>query len=78
MLGIFRDFLSSADFFIFDFLEKFFQEYNMSDQARHVVGPDLGSNCLQRLSAEDTSSLRVKCFCGLSHIYITMKYICRK
>ena len=24
------------------------------DQARHVVGPDLGPNCLQRLSADDT------------------------
>ena len=23
------------------------------DQARHFVGPDLGPNCLQRLSAED-------------------------
>ena len=26
-----------------------------SDQARHFVGPDLGPNCLQRLSADDTS-----------------------
>ena len=25
------------------------------DQARHYVGPDLGPNCLQRLSADDTS-----------------------
>ena len=24
------------------------------DQARHLVGPDLGPNCLQRLSADDT------------------------
>ena len=23
------------------------------DQARHYVGPDLGPNCLQRLSADD-------------------------
>ena len=23
------------------------------DQARHFVGPDLGPNCLQRLSADD-------------------------
>ena len=29
------------------------------DQARHFVGPDLGSNCLQKLTAEDTSRLRV-------------------
>ena len=25
------------------------------DQARHFVGPDLGPNCLQRLSADDIS-----------------------
>ena len=25
------------------------------DQARHFVGSDLGPNCLQRLSADDTS-----------------------
>ena len=30
------------------------------EQARHCVGPDLGPNCLQRLSADDTSMLRVK------------------
>ena len=28
------------------------------DQARHDVGPDLGPNYLQRLSADDTSRLR--------------------
>ena len=27
-----------------------------SDQARQNVGPDLGPNCLQRLSTDDTSS----------------------
>ena len=26
-----------------------------SDQARHFVGPDLGLNCLQKLSSDDTS-----------------------
>ena len=30
------------------------------DQVQHFVGPDLGPNCLQRLSAEDTSGQRVK------------------
>ena len=25
------------------------------DQARHLVGPDLDPNCLQRLSADDSS-----------------------
>ena len=29
------------------------------DQARHFVGPDLGPNCLQRLSVDDTSRQRV-------------------
>ena len=29
------------------------------DQARQNVGPDLGPNCLQRLSADDTSRQRV-------------------
>ena len=28
-------------------------------QARHIVGPDLGSNCLQRLSAVNTCRQRV-------------------
>ena len=30
------------------------------DQARQNVGPGLGLNCLQRLSADDTSRQRVK------------------
>ena len=29
------------------------------DQARHFVRPDLGPNCLQRLSADDTRRQRV-------------------
>ena len=29
------------------------------DKARHFVGPDLSSNCLQRLSADDISRQRV-------------------
>ena len=28
-----------------------------SDQDQHFVGPDLDPNCLQRLSADDLSSL---------------------
>ena len=32
------------------------------DRARHKVGPDLGPNCLQRLSADGTSRLRVNLF----------------
>ena len=30
------------------------------DQARHIVGPDLGPNCLQKLSTDNTSRQRVK------------------
>ena len=30
------------------------------DQARQNVGPDLGPNCLQKLSAEDTRSQSIK------------------
>ena len=30
------------------------------DQDRRSVGPDLGPNCLQKLSADDTSRQRVK------------------
>ena len=30
------------------------------DQARHFVGPDLGPNCLEKLSADDTSRYKVK------------------
>ena len=32
----------------------------VSDQARHFVEPDLGPNCLQRLSADNKSEQRVK------------------
>ena len=31
-----------------------------SDQARHFVEPDLGPNCLQMLSVDDTGRQRVK------------------
>ena len=33
-----------------------------ADQARRFVGPDLGPKCLQRLSADNTSRLRVKIY----------------
>ena len=63
---ILHAFLSSADiFFNTNFFEKFFQEYHQSvkqfgsSQAPQNVGPDLGPNCLQRLSADDTSRQRV-------------------
>ena len=34
------------------------------DQARHIVGPDLGPNCLQKLSTDNTSRQRVKQECA--------------
>ena len=45
---------------LLNFFEKLFQKYHQSVkrfvldpyQDRHFVGPDLGSNCLQRLSAQ--------------------------
>ena len=45
--------LSSADFLQI----KFFRVSNSldPDQDQHFVGPDLGPNCLQRLSADDKS-----------------------
>ena len=50
-------------FFKINFFEKFFQEYHLSvnrldpNQVRYFVGLDLGANCLQRLSADDTRSM---------------------
>ena len=59
---IYHAFLSSADFFQDQLLLK--KKYVKNtirvsnsldpDQARRFVGPDLGPNCLQRLSADDT------------------------
>ena len=49
-------YLSSAGCFLeffLNFFKKFFQAD--PDQARHYVSPDLGPNCLQSLSADDTS-----------------------
>ena len=56
------NFLSSADFFHKDLYRITIRvAYSLDpDQARLFVGPDLGPNCLQRLSADDTSRHRVK------------------
>ena len=54
-------FLSSVDFFQNQLFRKNFKiTFKVSnrldpDQARHLVGPDLGPNCLQRILAKDTS-----------------------
>ena len=55
-----HDFLASADFFkIIFFKNSSRNTIKVSnslepDQARHVVRPDLGSICLQRLSADNS------------------------
>ena len=56
--------LSSADYFKISNFKKFFQDlYQIvsnsldPDQDQRFVGPDLGPNCLQRLSADGKSGL---------------------
>ena len=51
-MGNFHAYLLSDDFFKINFFEKFFQEYHLS--VKHFVGPDLGLNCLQKLSTDCT------------------------
>ena len=60
-LGNFSCFLSSADFFQNLLFRKILlgissecQRGKDPDHALHFVEPDLGPNCLQRLSADDT------------------------
>ena len=62
-LVIFHSFLSSADCFQNHLFRKILSVSNSldPDQAQHNVGPGLGPNCLQRLSADDKSGLRVNC-----------------
>ena len=45
------------------------------DQARHFVGPDLGPNCLQRLSADDTLGLSRYAISVSRYIAICAKHI---
>ena len=47
--------LLSGDFFQIDCFKKFFRVSNSLDldQDGHAVGPYLGPNCLQKLSADD-------------------------
>ena len=58
-------FLSSADFFQNQLFRKISFRNNIRvsnsldpDQARYLFGPDLGPNCLQRLSAVKASIVR--------------------
>ena len=45
------------------------------DQDRHSVGPDLGPNCLQRLSADDKSPLAKKDFKQQTQFHRVCLYI---
>ena len=60
-------FLSSADCFRNDYIRNTIRVSNSldPDQARQFVGPDLGPNCLKRLSAEADRFLLVHCLCKL-------------
>ena len=59
----FHDILSSADFFFskLTFSKNYYKNTIKvpnsfdPDRARHLIGSDLDPNCLQRLSADDTS-----------------------
>ena len=39
------------------------------DQAQHIVGPDLGPNCMQSLSAEGTNRQKVN-----PYLRVSMRY----
>ena len=58
--GYFCTFLSSADFFRINIFKNSFRNTIKvsnslnQEQARHFVGPDVGPNCPQRTSADDT------------------------
>ena len=62
-------------------VEKLFQVSNLSveqidpDQARRFVGPDLGPNCLPRLSADDSRRQRVNTQRGGSWAVFAVKYV---
>ena len=64
ILGNFHAFCRLLIFFKITVSEKFFQEYyqnvKQSDQAQRIFGPDLGPNCLPKVSADDTGTQRVK------------------
>ena len=59
--AIFEIFLTKSSFSKNSFRNTFRMSNSFDpDHARHSVGRDLGSNCLQRLSADDTSRQRFK------------------
>ena len=53
-------FFSKSTFFLFIFRITIRVSSSLDpDQARQNVGPDLGPNCFQRLSSDDTSGQRI-------------------
>ena len=46
------------------------------DQARRIVGPDLGPNCLPRLSADDTGRQRVNVSLGTACLMCVQIILC--
>ena len=70
-------FLSSVNF-LQNYLSSFKNTIRTSnsldpDQARRYVWPDLGPNCLPRLSAEDTAGQRVKTIINAETFVIPLK-----
>ena len=74
LLGSLTCFLSSADFFSNTHFSKYSFRNTIRvpnsldpDHARRFVGPDLGPNCLQKSSVDDTSrqkvNLKLKLLC---------------
>ena len=45
------------------------------DQARGIVGPSLGSNCLQRLSADDPAATSKKKLSQITSIQIFRTFV---
>ena len=75
LLGNFECFFVVCRFFQYQLIRNTIRVSNSldPDQTRHFVGPDLGPNCLQMLSAGDTSRQRVN---NLSELLIWMSISC--
>ena len=50
----------SKSTFIKNYFRTNISESMVSDQAQHLIGPDIDPNCLQRLSADNSFRQRVK------------------
>ena len=68
-------FFSKLTFWKYSFRNIFRMSNSLDpDQARRIVGPDLGPNCLPRISADDTGRQRVKGKGQTLHQPATSKY----